>query len=116
MNQHAVFGFSIVLGLAALSIGIGCGSDARVAEETTGSVASAYTSSVDLISPATCGGTAGNTMFDCTVSPRSLTGLPLETAVPLRTRIDVQKSGKCSTPFPLEVTFTFDGGDPVKVA
>lgn len=60
---------------------------------------------VDLISPATCTQGSGR-LTRCAIQPQQLEGNPFKSVVPMRTVIQRNMSGNCSTQFPLEVSLT----------
>ena len=75
------------------------------------------TSQIDLISPAICK-TLGTRLVRCAIPEQALVGTSIDTAVPLRTVFQINKTGNCSTQYPLEVTVTpssASGGAPLKI-
>lgn len=57
----------------------------------------------------------GSRLTSCAIADRTIPGLVVETAVPLRTVFTVHKSGNCSTQYPLEVTLSQPGEPDVKL-
>ena len=67
---------------------------------------------LDLISPTVCQQQLGK-LRQCTIPPTDYASPPIDTAVPLRTTIQRQLSGNCSTPYGLSVAVEPDGAPPV---
>ncbi len=112
MNHNGAAVLLFVGAVAAASVACGSGESTPTAE-STGSNSEAIDTSVDLVSTATCH-VRGTRFVGCTIGPRSLAGVPLTTAIPLRTTFTVNKSGNCSTATPLAVTFSAAGADNVR--
>ena len=85
---------------AALAVMLACLSAAQPAE--------AWSATKDLISTSTCKQTNGR-LVNCKIPTSTISGTTTETAVPLRSSVKVVRSGNCSTQYPLEVSYTFDG-------
>jgi hypothetical protein len=62
---------------------------------------------IDLISPTTCQ-LVNSRLRQCVIAPTTNVALPIDTAVPLRTVVQRQMSGTCSTQFPLAVAVKLD--------
>lgn len=67
----------------------------------------ALSSTLDLISPATCTQLGGK-LQRCQVATTTFTLTPFETAVPLRTSVTSMRQGTCSTQYPLQVSLKAD--------
>lgn len=106
MNAHRV--------LLSLVLLAGC-SDGVVSSNKVARTAQAYTTAADLITPSTCT-LRGTRLIGCTIPEQSLSGLDLETAVPVRTVLKVKRTGTCTTHYPLEVSFQTPGEDAVKLS
>lgn len=70
---------------------------------------------IDLISPATCQLQLSK-LRQCVIAPSSSVAQPMDTGVPLRTVVQRQLSGTCSTQFPLAVAVKLDDADGVNLA
>lgn len=70
--------------------------------------------SIDLISPTTCQ-LINSRLRQCVIAPSTNDALPMDTAVPLRTVVQRQMSGNCSTQFPLAVAIRLDNADAVNL-
>jgi hypothetical protein len=107
MKKNWVVG--VVLAAAA------CGGLEGRSEPESSSTASALSTEVALISAATCQ-TQEGMLLNCVVATRSLQGLALESAVPLRTKFKVTKTAGCNALAKLEISLTAEGADPLKLA
>jgi hypothetical protein len=115
MHIHRFGTFSsIALTLAFAAAGCGANDAPTEPTEHAGSTAQADTVTSGIISSSSCT-TRLNRLVQCVVPPAKWTRTPFETAVPLRTEVTAQRTGNCSTAYPLEVTFQAASGDPVKV-
>jgi hypothetical protein len=70
---------------------------------------------VDLISPSTCTLQNGR-LINCVIKQQTLSVIPIDTAVPLRTTIASKIGGSCPTRWPLQVKLSGDGEAPVSLA
>jgi hypothetical protein len=69
---------------------------------------------IDLISPVTCQLQLSK-LRQCVIAPSRNDALPMDTAVPLRTVVQRQMSGNCSTQFALAVAVKLDDADGVNL-
>lgn len=91
--KTTTFGVSLAL-VASLTAGCGEAPEARGTERLA-SISQAFTETVDLISPANCI-LKSNRLGQCTIPTRTISGATIQTAVPLRTRIERTVSGNCT--------------------
>jgi hypothetical protein len=70
--------------------------------------AQAFSVQMDLISPNTCN-LSGDRLSRCVIAPRTFTGAVPEAAVPMRTKIEVRKTGSCATQYRMEVAVSLNG-------
>jgi len=85
------------------------GASAQASSVISGSV------SIDLISLATCQAQLSK-LKQCATAPFASDITPIDTGVPLRTVVDRQISGNCSTPFPLAIAVALDDGAGTNLA
>ena len=112
LRLSLISGTASAFAVAALAA---CGAhDSSGRESAPASVAQAYDTQADLISPATCT-LLNSRLSSCVIGTRLLDGQDITTAVPLRTTFTVHKSGNCSTQYALEVTFTAAGAADVRL-
>jgi hypothetical protein len=90
--------------ISAVALPACLGADTTDAPPQDDAFASTFDTTLDLISPATCALAAGR-LRNCAFPTTIWTPFPIQTAVPLRTKVVANVSGTCSTQFPLEVTF-----------
>jgi hypothetical protein len=76
---------------------------------TAAGTASALSGSMDLISPATCSTAQVGRLHTCAVPERTFTSPGAESAVPMRTKVTVTKSGTCTTTLTLKLSLEPQG-------
>jgi hypothetical protein len=70
---------------------------------------SALSGSMDLISPATCSTAQAGRLHTCVVADRTFSSPGAESAVPMRTKVTVTKSGTCTTALTLRLSLKPQG-------
>ncbi len=107
MYKYAPLFFSIALSL-------GCSQSDTSQPVALASVAQPLTTQATLVSDATCTNQF-NRLIRCNIPSQVLSGQDVETAVPLRTVLNVRRSGNCSTSYALEVGLDTPGESTVRL-